>query len=143
ALNDPDRAVKSAAMQTLGMLRYARGVQALTDLFQYYGKGEAAEGALDAIARIAYPASAPLLAAQLTAKSMAVRGIAVEGLARLGDVSQLPAIQSALAQARSDSLLLTGAFASAMLSGAPITPIAEALTRPRLRDQAREYLVEL
>jgi HEAT repeat protein len=36
ALNDPDRSVKGAAMQTLGTLRYTRGVQALTDLLQYY-----------------------------------------------------------------------------------------------------------
>jgi HEAT repeat protein len=143
ALNDPDRAVKSAAMESLGLLRYARGVQALTELFQYYGKGEPAEAALDAIARVAYGASAPLFTSQLTAKSAALRGIAAEGLARLGDASQLPAIQSALASERGDSLLLIGAFASAMLSNVPLTPIAEALTRPRLRDQAYRYLVEL
>jgi hypothetical protein len=47
-------------MESLGLLRYARGVQALTELFQYYGKGEPAEAALDAIARVAYGASAPL-----------------------------------------------------------------------------------
>jgi HEAT repeat protein len=143
ALNDSDRAVKGAAMQTLGMLRYTRGVQALTDLFQYYGKGEPAEAALDAIARIAHITSAPLFAAQLTAKSAALRGIAAEGLARLGDASQLAPIQAALGNERSDSLALTSAFANAMLSGAPLSPIAEALTRPRLHDQARQYLVEL
>ena len=119
------------------------GVQALTELFQYYGKGELAEAALDALARIAYPASAPLFASQLTAKSAALQGIAIEGLARIGDASQLPAIQSALASERGDSLLLAGAFASAMLSNVPLTPIAEALTRPKLRDQAYQYLVEL
>jgi len=122
ALNDPDRAVKSAAMESLGLLRYARGVQALTELFQYYGKGEPAEAALDAIARVADGASAPLFASQLTAKSAALRGIAAEGLARLGDASQLPAIQAALASERGDSLLLTGAFASAMLSNVPPWP---------------------
>ena len=143
ALNDPDRAVKVAAMEALGMLRYTRGVQALTELFQYYGKGEPAAAALDAIAHIAHAASAPLFAAQLTAKSAAVRGIAAEGLARLGDASQLQAIQSALAGERGDGPLLTGVFASAMLSNAPITPIAESLTRPKLRDQAYQYLVEL
>ena len=143
ALNDPDRAVRGAATEALGMLRYTRGVQALTELFQYYGKGEPAAAALDAIAHIAYGASAPLFTAQLTAKSAALRAIAAEGLARLGDASQLPAIQSALASERGDSLLLTGAFASAMLSNAPVTPIAEALTRPKLHDQAYQYLVEL
>lgn len=143
ALNDPDRSVKGEAMQTLGTLRYTRGVQALTDLFQYYGKGQPAEAALDAIARIAHSASAPLFTAQLSAKSGTLRGIAVEGLARLGDAAQLTAIQTAVAADHSDSMALTGAFASAMLSDGPLTPIAEALTRPRLRDQAWQYLAEL
>jgi HEAT repeat protein len=143
ALNDPDRSVKGAAMQTLGTLRYTRGVQALTDLFQYYAKGQSAEVALDAIARIAHSASAPLFTAQLAAKSAALRGIAVEGLTRLGDAAQLATIQTAVAADSSDSMALTGAFASAMLSGGPLSPIAEALTRPKLRDQAWQYLVEL
>ena len=143
ALNDPDRSVKGEAMQTLGTLRYTRGVQALTDLFQYHGKGQSAEAALDAIARIAHSASAPLFTAQLAAKSGALRGIAVDGLARLGDAAHLDAIQTAVAADHSDSMALSGAFASAMLSGGPLTPIAEALTRPRLRDQAWQYLVEL
>ncbi len=55
ALNDNDRAVKTAAMEALGSMRYERGVQALTDLFQYFGKGAEAEAALDALARIASP----------------------------------------------------------------------------------------
>ena len=40
-------------MQALGAMRYERGVQALTDLFHYFGKGDAAEAALDALAHIA------------------------------------------------------------------------------------------
>ena len=47
-----------AAMQALGAMRYERGVQALMELFQYYGKGDLAEAALDALARIAHPSSA-------------------------------------------------------------------------------------
>ena len=66
ALNDNDAGVRSAAMQALGAMRYARGVQALSDLFTYHGKGEAAEAALIALAHIAHPASAPLFAAQLS-----------------------------------------------------------------------------
>ena len=144
ALNDPDRAVKSAAMESLGLMRYERGVQALTELFQYYGKGEPAEAALDAHgAHGASGASAPLFTSQLTAKSAALRGIAIEGLARLGDASQLPAIQSALASERGDSLLLAGAFASAMLANAPLDAdrrSADEAEAPRPGDQ---YLVEL
>ena len=143
ALNDSDRAVKGAAMHTLGMLRYTRGVQALTDLFQYHRKGDLAEAALDAMAHIAHAGSAPLFTSQLNAKSGALRLIAVEALARLGDASQLAVIQTALVDDRNDSMALAGSFASSMLANAPLSPIAEALTRPRFHDQAWQYLVEL
>jgi HEAT repeat protein len=143
ALNDGDQAIKAAAMQTLGSMRYERGVQALTDLFQFYGKNDAAEAALDALARIAHPASAPVLTAQLSGKSPARRGIAIEGLGRIGDASQLAEIQRALDADRSDAVTLAGVFASALLTNAPIDRIADALMKPKLRAQARQYLLEL
>jgi HEAT repeat protein len=80
---------------------------------------------------------------QLTAKSAAMRGIAMEGIARLGDPSALPQIQTAIAGERDDRASRARAFAAAMLSDVPIDPIAETLVRPRLRDQAKAYLVEL
>jgi len=143
ALNDDDRAVKGAAMAALGAMRYERGVQALTDLFQYYGKSDAAEAALDALARIAHPASVPLFAAQLAGKNAARRGIAIEGFARLGDKSKLAEIQSVLDGDHNDGVALAGAFASAMLANASIDRIAEATTRSKLRAQSRQYLIEL
>lgn len=143
ALNDDDQAVKGAAMQALGTMRYERGVQALTDLFEFYGRSDAAEAALDALARIAHPTSAPVCAAQLSGKSSARRGIAIEGLGRMGDASKLAEIQKALDADRSDAVTLAGVFASALLVNAPIDRIADALTRPRLRAQARQYLIEL
>jgi HEAT repeat protein len=130
-------------MAALGAMRYERATQALTDLFQYYAKGAAAEAALDALAHIAHPASAPLLASQLAGTNSALRGIAIEGLARLGESSKLAEIQTALSGERADGVVLAGVFATAMLSNAMIEPIAEALTKPRLRNQARRYLVEL
>jgi HEAT repeat protein len=143
ALNDDDQAVKGAAMQALGTMRYERGVQALTDLFQFYGKSDAAEAALNALARIAHPASAAMFAAQLSGKSSARRGIAIEGLGRMGDASKLAEIQRALDADRSDAVTLAGVYASARLANGAIDRVADALTRPRLRVQARQYLVEL
>ena len=143
ALNDADQIVKGAAMQALGTMRYERGVQALTDLFQFYGKNDAAEAALDALARIAHPTSAPVFTAQLSGKSSSRRGIAIEGLARIGDASTLPEIQRALDADRSDGVTLAGVYAAALLARGPIDRIADALTRPRLRAQARQYLTEL
>ena len=143
SLNDADQVVKAAAMQTLGLMRYERSVQALADLFAFYGKSDAAEAALDALAHIAHPASAPVFIAQLSGKSSTRRGIAIEGLGRMGDASQLADIQKALDADRSDAVTLAGVFASALLANRPIDRIADALTKPRLRAQARQYLIEL
>ena len=143
ALNDRDRNVRAAAMQALGAMRYERGVQALTDLFQHFRKGEQAEAALDAIAHIAHPASVPLFEAQLTGKSLTMKAIAIEGLARVGDATNAAAIEAALQGERNESVQLAGSFAAVALSNAPIEPLGDVLTKPRLRDQARQYLIEL
>lgn len=143
ALNDSDRTVRSAAMYTLGLMRYERGLQALTDLFHHYGKGDLAAGALDGIARIAHGSSIPLLVSQLTARNAVMKTIAIEGLARAGDAAKLADIQAALGSERNERVLLAGTFASARLSNASIDPIVEMLTRPGLRDQALQYLIEL
>ena len=143
ALNDNDRAVKTAAMAALGAMRYDRGVQALTDLFQYYGKGALAEAALDGLAHIANPASAALFSGQLAGKNSGLKGMAVEGMARLGDAGKLTEIQTALGGERAENLSLAGAFANTMLTNAPIDALGEALTKPRLRNQAKQYLLEL
>lgn len=143
ALNDHDRAVKAAAMLALGAMRYERGVQALTDLFTYYAKGDPAAAALDALAHIAHPTSVPLFAAQLQSKTAAFRGIAIEGLARAGDKTQLPAIQAVIDKERDASVTLAGAFAAVMLGNAPADSVADYLGRPRVREQARRYLVEI
>lgn len=143
ALNDNDRAVKAAAMHALGAMRYERGVQALADLFQFYSKGDAAEAALDALAHIAHATSAPLFTAQLASKNETLRVIAIEGLARIGDRSKVAAIQAALDRERSPSVTLAGAFALAVLGSAPTDRVADSVTRPKLREQAKQYLIEL
>ena len=143
ALNDTDRAVKTAAMLALGAMRYDRGVQALTDLFTYYGKGDAAEAALDALAHIAHPTSVPLFTAQLASKVPAVRGIAMEGLARAGDSSQAAAIQAIVDKERDPGVSLAGAFALVMLANAPTDRVADSLSKPKRRAQAKQYLIEL
>jgi HEAT repeat protein len=143
ALNDDDRAVKAAAMQALGAMRYERSVQALTDLHAFYGTSELAAPALDALAHLAHSSSATVLTTALGSKSVPLRTIAIEGLGRLGDPSKLAAIQAAVDTDRSDAVTLAGAYASARLANQPIVRIADALTKDRLRTQARGYLIEL
>jgi HEAT repeat protein len=133
-------------MQALGAMRYPRAVEALTGLFNYFGKGDLAEASLDALARIAHPTSAPLFLSVLAGKNSAMKGIAIEGLARLGDKSRLAEIQTALGGergGRNEGLTLAGQFATVRLNEAPIDQIAEALNHPGLHDQARQYLIEI
>jgi HEAT repeat protein len=142
-LNDTDRNVRAAAMQTLGAVGYERAVQALTDQFQYFGRGDLAEQALNAIARIAHPASIDLLVTQLASRHSRQKAIAIEGLARIGDRSRFSSIESAMAGETSDDVLLAGVFAGIVLGNRPIDPLAEGLRRPRQADQARQYLIEV
>ena len=143
ALNDEDRAVKAAAMQALGRMRYERSVQALADLYAYYGTSESAEAALDALARIAHPSSVETFVAALSGKNSTLRLLAIEGLARSGDASRLPAIQAAVDADKNEAVALAGLYASARLANERIDRIADALTKSRLRLQARQYLLEL
>ncbi len=145
ALNEKEPAMQVAAMEALGAMRYERAVQGLMDLFQYYGKGGMAESALDAIAHIAHSSSAPLLVAQLASKNATLKGLAVEGLARAADRGKLTGLQTALSTDLSPSVQLAGSLASVMLSEAGVQGLArivEALRNPRLREQARWYLID-
>jgi HEAT repeat protein len=142
-LNDNDRNIRGAAMRALGAMGYERAVQALTEQLEYFGRGELAEEALDAIARIAHPASIPLLMTQLASKHDSMKAIAIEGLARVGDRSRFGSIESALAGETGDDVLLAGSFAAVALADRPIDPLAEALRRPRSANQARRYLIEV
>jgi len=143
ALNDKDNAIRSASMSALGAMRYERAVQALTDIFQHYGRGDLGLSAFDALARIAHPSSAALLSAQLEGKNAALKGMAIEGLGRIGDRSKVPNVEAALQGERNDSLLLAGRFAAVLLENVPIDSLTEALAQPRQREQARQYLVEI
>jgi HEAT repeat protein len=124
-------------------MRYARAAQGLTQLFEFYGRGEMAEAALDALARTAHRASIPLFVSQLAAKSAAMKAIAIEGLARTGDSSQMGAIEAALKGERSDAVIFAGTFASAMLAEGPVERIADTLSRPKSHDTSKQYLTEI
>jgi HEAT repeat protein len=143
AVNESDRAMKFAAMDTLGEIREARAVGGLTELFQFYGKGDLAQAALSALARIGDTSSAPLFLTQMAGKSSEFKALAIEGLARTGDASHMAAIQGALKRERDGRVLAASNFAAAMLSNAPIEQLVDALNKPKTHDTARQYLVEI
>ena len=72
-----------------------------------------------------------------------MKGIAIEGLARAGDRTRWASVEGALMGERSEATLLAGRFAAVRLSDGPVTPIVDALARPKLHDQASGYLTEL
>ena len=143
AMNDPDPLVRRWSMDSLGWLRYDRAVQALTDHASYYGKGEEGVAALHALARIANPASAPVLKALLANSYVPFRVVAIEGLGRIGDKSALPQIAESQISARDDSVTLAEAFARFLLDQPDIVQIADSLEKPGTGLQARVYLAEI
>lgn len=144
AMNDADERVRLWASDTLGWLRERRAAAAFGERLAYYKTGPEAEAALHAIARIAPPAAAPALRAHLVAREAPMRVMALEGLGRLRDASVTPAITSALAAEKDETVLLAGAFAFYQLGGsANLDQMVTALTNPVLARQARVYLTEL
>ncbi len=144
AMNDPDPLVRRWAMDSLGWLRYDRAVPALTDRFEFYGKGEEAAAALHALSRIGSRDSAPLFRAQLASNSPAFRVVAIEGLARINDTGAAADIAQATTAARHPSVSLAAAFAQFLMGQTrDITPIAAGLSRPETIVQARVYLSEI
>jgi HEAT repeat protein len=144
AMNDGDERVRNEAMGVLGLMRYERAIGALADRFAYHERGPAAEAALEALARIAHPSSAPLFWSLLTHKDAGVRRHAVEGIARIGNASRAGELETALAGDRSDQVSLALTFALQRLGRGPrLERLVEGAGRPATRQQAREYLIEL
>lgn len=143
ALNDKDRAVRGAAMQALGAMRYERAVEGLTALFKFYAHGDLGVESFDALARIAHESSVPLFSSELGSKNAAFKAIAIEGLTRRGERAKLAEIEAAMKGERSDAVLLAGDFATVRLGSGTLDLLMDALAQPRERDRARDYLVEI
>src|SRR4029077_10873046 len=122
----------TGAMRALGAMRYERAVEALTQLFEYYGKGDNAEAALDALAHIAHPASVPLFVAQLTSRAPTLRALAIDGLARQGDPAKLDHIKAVAEVDRDDTVVLAGAFAAALLGNGSLDRLVQAAAKPNV-----------
>ncbi len=143
ALNDRSDRQRVAAMRALGATRYVRAVDALAELHSYYQRGELAEESLDALARIAAPASAPLFQAAIKGSSTRLKRSGVEGLARLGDRAADADVRATIRNERSQPLVLAGSLAAFLLAGGSLDGVVNALNRADLYDQARDYLLEI
>lgn len=143
AINDSHRDVRHAAMRALGELREPRAVEPLTDQLTYYGKGEGAWAAIEALARIAHPSSVPVFSAHLTHKDDPMRRFAAEGLGRVGDRSQISLLQTGAGNDLAATTRAAMAFALQKLGHHYIPRIVDFLSTDDLVPQVQGYLIEL
>jgi HEAT repeat protein len=143
ALNDSQAPVRYAAMRALGLMHEGRAVQALTEQFNYYGKGEGAWSALDALAHLADPSSVPLFKAHLADKDAFLRRGAAEGLARAGDTSEVSALQIGAGNDTAEMVRAAMAFALQKLGRNYIPRLVESMDSEKTAPQIADYLIEL
>ena len=143
AVNDSQADVRYTAMRALGAIRETRAVGALGDQLAYYKKGEGAWSALEALARIASPASVPLFRERLQDRDPYIRRAAMEGIARTGDAESAGALEKAATIDDSAMVRLAAVFALQKLGRNYAARIVDLMASARVIPQAQEYLVEL
>ena len=143
AINDSQAPVRYAAMRSLGLLGERRAIQALTEQLTFYGKGEGAWSALDALAHIADSSSVPLFKVRLTDKDPFLRRAAAEGLGRAQDSSEQSALQVGAGNDSSEMVRAAMGFALQKLGRNYIPRLVESLDSEKLAPQIAEYLLEL
>jgi HEAT repeat protein len=144
AMNDSNAQVRYASMRALGEIGDGNALQALTDQFTFYGKGEGAWSALDALARIAHPASVELFKAQITSKDPYLRRAAAEGLGRTGYASASETLQSMATMDHSRMVRAAAAFALRKLGQRSyLDRLIDFTDDEQTSDQVRSYLLEI
>jgi HEAT repeat protein len=143
AVNDSQAPVRYAALRALGAIREERAVQALTEQFAYYKKGEGAWSALEALAQIGAKASVPLFRERLTDKDPYIRRAAIEGLGRAGDAESLDHLEKNTTTDEAAMVRLATVFTLQKLGRNYGARIVDQMSSAKVIPQAQEYLVEL
>ena len=143
AVNDSQADVRYSSMRALGAIGDARAVTALTEQFNYYKKGEGAWSALDALARLASPASVPLFRERVQDKDPYLRRAALEGIGRAGDAESAAAVERIVTSDESAMVRLAGVFALQKLGRNYAARIVDLMSTEKVIPQAQEYLIEL
>jgi HEAT repeat protein len=143
SVNDSNAAARYAAMRALGELHDQRAVQALTEQFNFYGNGEGAWAALEALARIGHSSSVPLFTARLADKDPFLRRASAEGLGRTGDKSGVSALEAGAGNDPSEMVRAAMAFALQKLGRNYITRMVDSMDSAKMVPQVQGYLLEL
>jgi HEAT repeat protein len=142
-INDSSADVRFAAMRALGQLREQRAVVALTEQLKFYGRGEGAWSALDALAHITHPSSTTVFIERLADKDPNLRRAAAEGLGRSGDKSQMAALETGAGNDSSDHARAAMAFALQKLGRNYVPRLVEFLDDDGTALQVQGYFIEL
>ena len=143
AVNDSKAEVRYAAMRALGAIREQRAVAALTEQLTYYKKGEGAWSALDALAKIAAPASVQVFKDRLHDKDAYIRRAATEGLGRAGDTTSIETLEKNVTIDDAPMVRLASAFALQKLGRNYAARVIDLMASPKVTVQGQEYLLEL
>lgn len=143
AVNDSQADVRYAAMRALGAIGETRAIGPLTEQLAYYKKGEGAWSALEALARIASPASAPLFRERLRDRDPYIRRAAMEGIGRTGDAGSVDALEKAATIEDAPMVRLAAVFALQKLGRNYAARLVDMMSSSKVVPQAQEYLIEL
>ena len=144
-INDSSADVRHASMRALGLLREERAVPTLVEQLKFYGKGEGAWSALDALAHIAQPSSAALFTERLADKDPNLRRAAAEGLGRLGDKASVGALETGAGNDPSAMVRAAMSFALQKMGRNYVPRLIEFLDDKdrKVVLQVQNYLIEL
>jgi HEAT repeat protein len=142
-VNDSNAEVRFASMRALGLLRDERVAAALVDQLKFYGKGEGAWSALDALAHIAQPASAAVFTERLTDRDPNLRRAAAEGLGRIGDPASSGTLETGAGTDPSAMVRAAMAYALQKMGRNYVPRLVEFLDDRKVALQVQEYLLEL
>lgn len=144
-INLREAALRRAAMQALGQLRYSNAVQALSDQLSYHQKGPDALAALEGLAGIGHPTSVSIFDDLLASSNADVRRFAVIGLARAGHRDALGKLQDMGQTERSDGVLLAMHYANVKLGDidASLEQLVTGLDNASQRSAVLGYLLDL
>ena len=144
-INLREAALRRAAMQALGQLRYPNAVQALSDQLSFHQKGLDAMAALEGLAGIGNPTSVSTFEDLLANANADVRRFAVIGLARAGYREALAKIQDIGQTERSDAVLLAMHYANVKLGDidASLKQLVAGLANASQRSIVLGYLLDL
>ena len=143
AVNDSQQPVRFAAMRALGEIRHQSAVDPLVAQLEHYRKGEGAWSALDALAKIADPATVPLFKTRLGDRDHFIRRAAMEGLGRVGDTSELTTLVTTADRDTSGAVRAAAAFAVYKLGRDYAARLVALLGDDKLVAQVADYLIEL